>query len=53
MGKSKPKGVISKRKFKELQQHVDNVGKEVLHIESAYLPFHIERRDQADYLPFI
>jgi hypothetical protein len=53
MGKSKPKGVVSKRKFKELQQHVDDVGEEVLHIESAYLLFHIERCVQADYLPFI
>jgi len=44
MGKPKHKGVVSKRKFKELQQHVDDVGEEVLRIESMYLPFHIERR---------
>jgi hypothetical protein len=42
MGKSKPKGVVSKRKFKELQQHVDGVGDEVLRIESAYLLFKLQ-----------
>jgi hypothetical protein len=44
MAKTKPKGAVSKRKFKELQKHIDDVNEDVLQLESAYFPLHRERR---------
>jgi len=44
MAKTKPKGAVSKRKFKELQKHVDDMNEDVLQLESAYFPLHRERR---------
>jgi hypothetical protein len=38
MGNNKKNAVGGKRKFKELQRHVDDVGEEILRIESKCVP---------------